>query len=357
MGEPIGRGLKQLMGVGGIEAVAESERIRSVRKLKDRYWSLKRGIDKKESDLETMKKQNSLKILLGHDENRPDIDQLRKDINSDKVELRSISDGLEEKDVHIEHIEPVHPVVDEKEGKKDLFDMEFDTKNLFDMEFDTRNLFDVGDENLPEFGEIEEDIEIIPDADEITPRAHEDDGGPARPVAKISRKVKQFVKVRKRKVISSSINDIICTANRFERDGSIEGAIAALEKELAAHDHHEEMLYQLGNLHFKNDNVVESERYYRWAIERNSHSFRSLNNLGILLQKQGRLEDAIISFNQALEINDKYERAWYNLGSIFMEIDPPMLDEACIFFRRALECDPQYERAREKLNICDDMVA
>ena len=356
MGDPIGRGLKQLMGVGGIEAVAESERITTVRKLKDSYWSLKRGIEKKESDMKTMKKQNSLKMLLGHDENISNIEELKTDIDNDKVKLRSISNDLEEKDVQIEHSEPVQTVVDKKGDKKDLFDMEFDTRNLFDMEFDTRNLFDVGDENLPEFGEIEKDIEIILDAKEITPRAHEDNGPPASTYATNNPNVKRVVKVRKRKVISSSINDIICTANRLEQEGSIEGAIAVLEKELATHDHHEEMLYQLGNLHFKNGNVLESERYYRWAIERNPHSFRSLNNLGILLQKQGRLEDAIISFNQALVINDKYERAWYNLGSIFMEIDPPMLDEACIFFRRALECDPQYERAREKLNICDDMI-
>ena len=63
MGEPIGKGLKQLMRVGGMEAVAESERLQSVRKLKDRYWVLKRSIDKQENDLETIRKQNSLKML------------------------------------------------------------------------------------------------------------------------------------------------------------------------------------------------------------------------------------------------------------------------------------------------------
>ena len=381
MGEPIGKGLKQLMGVGGIEAVAESERIQYVRKLKERYWSLRRKIEKNEKDLETMKKQNSLKMLLGHDPNNSDIDQLKAEIDTGKIELGSISDDLEEKDVYIERMEPNHFNVEKIEDKRDLLDMEFNTKNLFDMELDTRNLFDVGAENLPEFEEIEEEINEIPDAEEIAPPQYPDierevgdiplssgsegispipdkyDTVPTKPIVVRRQKIKRVVKVRKKKIISSRINDIICSANRLEQEGSIDGAIATLERELTAHDNHEEMLYQLGNLHFKNGDLDEADRYYRWAIERNAHSFRSLNNLGILLQKQGRLEDAIISFNRALEINSKYERAWYNLGSIFMEIDPPMFEEAAIFFRRAIECDPRYEKARGKLEICNEMLA
>ena len=58
----------------------------------------------------------------------------------------------------------------------------------------------------------------------------------------------------------------------------------------------------------------------------------------------------------ATEINNLYERAWYNLGSIFMEIEPPLLDEASIFLRRAIECDPGYEKARKKLEECRSMM-
>ncbi len=370
MGKPISKGLKQLMGVGAIEAVAESERIQDIRKLKERYWSLRRSIDKQEKDLETMRTRNSLNILLGHDQSTSDIDKLRAEINNEKDELRTITEKLEEREVHLNHAERIQPVVEKREDKKDLFD----------MEFDTRNLFDIGEIDLPEFEEIEEDIDDIPDAEEITPSLyqlpeHDEDGpylesgsdeisskpgkdkiDPVRPIAVSRRRIKRVVKVRKRKVISSKINDIICTANRFEQEGLIDIAIATLENKLPSHDHHEEMLYQLGNLHFKNGDVDEAERFYRWAIEKNSHSFRSLNNLGILLQKDGRLKKAIRSFNRALEINGKYERAWYNLGSIFMEIDPPMFEEAAIFMRRALECDPLYEKAKGKLEICNEML-
>ncbi len=370
MGEPIGKGLKQLMGVGGIEAVAESERLQSIRKLKESYWALKRCIEKQDSNLETMRRQNSLKMLLGRDDNTSDMDQLKADIYRAKNELRTINEDLEEKDVFMDRVKPPIPDVEKKDDKR----------NLFDMEFDTRNLFDIGDNDLPELDEIEEEIDDIPEAQEIYsipfdegdhqemsryPTPIDDDisdisskseNEPVKPISIRKRKIKRVMMVRKRNVISSNINEMITSANDLERKGSLDKAIHLLEKQLAPYDDHEEILYQLGNLHFKNDNTDEAERYYRRAIDKNANSFRSLNNLGIILQKEGRSEEAIRSFNQAIEINNIYERAWFNLGSIFMEIDPPMYEEAAIFMRRALECDPRYEKAMGKLEICENML-
>jgi Flp pilus assembly protein TadD len=67
-------------------------------------------------------------------------------------------------------------------------------------------------------------------------------------------------------------------------------------------------------------------------------------------------EAAIRAFNQALEIQPNYERAWMNLGVIFMEIEPPMLREASIFLRRAIEIQPGLKKAREKLEECEQIM-
>ena len=369
MGEPMGRGLKQLMGAGGVEALAESNRLQGARKLKERYWSLKRSIESKEKELEAFREKNSVKLLLGQDLETSDEEHLKGEIHGEREELGSIVERLEEMDVFMDHPKSLEtPSTEENDDRRDLFDMEFDTNTLFDKD----------DRDLPEFEEILEDIRDIPNAEDITlPKAshteEEPEGGPdaiARyrppassdpsyppvPEAEEIIQVKRAVRVRRKKVITSMIDDIIMEANDLNIKGSTGKAIELLESKLSFNDDHEEMLYLLGNLNFKRGDLEKAERYYRWAVKKNGNSFRSLNNLGILLQNDGRLEEAVLSFNQALEINSKYERAWFNLGSIFMEIRPPMYEEASIFMKRALECDPQYSKAQEKLDICNNML-
>lgn len=110
-----------------------------------------------------------------------------------------------------------------------------------------------------------------------------------------------------------------------------------------------DLLYHLGNAFFMEGDLDSAEVRYRKAARVDTNSFRAYNNLGIVLKKKGEREAAIQAFNQALEIKDDYDRGWFNLGTIFMEMNPPMLTEARIFLRRSLECNPDLEEAKEKL--------
>ncbi len=150
--------------------------------------------------------------------------------------------------------------------------------------------------------------------------------------------------------------EIIDRSIMMMETGDPVGAKDQLLKALTEYPMDDELLYHLGNSFFMLGDLENAEVRFRKAVEKNPTSYRALNNLGIVLRKKGKREQAIRVLNQSLEVNNKYERAWFNLGTIFMEIEPPLLKEAQIFLKRALECDPSYQKAREKLAECDRML-
>ena len=85
-------------------------------------------------------------------------------------------------------------------------------------------------------------------------------------------------------------------------------------------------------------NYTDSETLYRSIIKDNNACWMAHNNLGILLQKTGRTEEAVDQFRAALEFFPDYSAAHYNLANALRETG--YIDEAIAHFRRALEIHP-----------------
>lgn len=83
--------------------------------------------------------------------------------------------------------------------------------------------------------------------------------------------------------------------------------------------------------------VEELEADYRSRIASNPRNITLMNNLGVLLASNGRLEQADELFNQALLMGD--DKALYvNLGNV--AYISGSLDEAAVFFEKATRLDP-----------------
>jgi predicted O-linked N-acetylglucosamine transferase (SPINDLY family) len=67
------------------------------------------------------------------------------------------------------------------------------------------------------------------------------------------------------------------------------------------------------------------------------------NNLGNLQKQQGRLDDAIAAYRQAVGHDPRYAKAHFNLGIVFRAKNE--LDEATESFRRAVNADPSNAEA------------
>jgi protein O-GlcNAc transferase len=74
---------------------------------------------------------------------------------------------------------------------------------------------------------------------------------------------------------------------------------------------------------------------------------RIINNLGNVLRQQGKLEEAIQSYQQALSLNPNYAQAHNNLGNIFQE--QGKLEEALQSYQQALSLNPDFVQAHNNL--------
>ncbi|MDF5738401.1 MULTISPECIES: tetratricopeptide repeat protein [unclassified Nostoc] len=81
-----------------------------------------------------------------------------------------------------------------------------------------------------------------------------------------------------------------------------------------------------------------AELYYRQAIALQPDLVQAHNNLGEVLQKQGRLNDALKSYQQAIKIKPDYPYAYHNLGYYFQE--KGKLEEAIEAYKKALNIQP-----------------
>jgi tetratricopeptide (TPR) repeat protein len=73
------------------------------------------------------------------------------------------------------------------------------------------------------------------------------------------------------------------------------------------------------------------------------------NNLGIVLADQGKLDEAIAHFSEALRIDPNYAEAHYNLGLAL--VGQGKLDEAIAHYSKALRIKPDYTKARDNLRL------
>ncbi|MEH2057468.1 MAG: tetratricopeptide repeat protein [Nostoc sp.] len=81
-----------------------------------------------------------------------------------------------------------------------------------------------------------------------------------------------------------------------------------------------------------------AELYYRQAIALQPDLVEAHNNLGEVLQKQGRLNDALKCYQQAIKINPDYAYAYHNLGYFFQE--KGKFEQAIVAYEKALSIQP-----------------
>jgi tetratricopeptide (TPR) repeat protein len=146
--------------------------------------------------------------------------------------------------------------------------------------------------------------------------------------------------------------------NAMIEEGAFDEALPLLEAGMGKYgiEGDQSILCQIGSLFFEKGDLEKAKDRFRQVVRINPMNARAINNLGIILKKQKRYEESIRIINQAIEVDPNYERAWYELGCVFMEIEPPLLKEASIFLRRALELSPRFEKAREQLKICEEKM-
>jgi tetratricopeptide (TPR) repeat protein len=120
--------------------------------------------------------------------------------------------------------------------------------------------------------------------------------------------------------------------------GLIAGAFTRLWPHPPSHNVSEELALSAGSL-AKEGNAEEAERYGRQAVEADGTNPLAWNALGMALKGRGDLGGAGAAFARALSLNDGYQRAHVNAGSIAeAENDDARAERE---YARAAAIDPQ----------------
>jgi tetratricopeptide (TPR) repeat protein len=95
------------------------------------------------------------------------------------------------------------------------------------------------------------------------------------------------------------------------------------------------LLVSLGTLTWRQTHIYKNlETLWQDTLEKNPNSFLASNNLGILLQDKGNLQQAEALLRRTIEIEPGYSPAYYNLGFLLQQ--QGKLDEAISSYRNAL---------------------
>ncbi len=98
-------------------------------------------------------------------------------------------------------------------------------------------------------------------------------------------------------------------------------------------------------------NTLWSNAVSLWSdvVEKSPQKARPHNNLGNALKRQGRIEEAIVHFNKALQINPGYAKAYNNLGTALAS--QGKTEEAIKHFGIALYINPGYAAAHSNIGV------
>lgn len=104
-------------------------------------------------------------------------------------------------------------------------------------------------------------------------------------------------------------------------------AMRALKKAESIRPLDKDVLFALGELHYKRGELVQAEMVYRKIIQNtpgDTYTESALINLGIILDEMERYPEAVQSFEKVLELNPRNYNALYNLGIAYAKMGKPL---------------------------------
>lgn len=123
-----------------------------------------------------------------------------------------------------------------------------------------------------------------------------------------------------------------------------EAAIASFQAGIILDPENSEIFMSLGDVYMAENDLDKAIRAYCDSISINSEDYRAYSKAGLALWEKDYLEEAIVSYHRAIELNPNYDIAQNNLGVIYLDgLGTP--DESLYYFKSAIEVNPNYTLA------------
>src|SRR5437764_8893301 len=105
--------------------------------------------------------------------------------------------------------------------------------------------------------------------------------------------------------------------------------------------------YEKGNSFYEQGRMNDAIDAYREAVRLKPDYSEGYNNLGAALQAIGRMDEAISAYREAVRLNAAYATAWSNLGSALQH--QGNISDAITAYRKAIRLKPDYAMAHYNL--------
>ncbi|MFT5724752.1 MAG: tetratricopeptide (TPR) repeat protein [Bacteroidia bacterium] len=130
--------------------------------------------------------------------------------------------------------------------------------------------------------------------------------------------------------------------------GDSSGAIASFQKAVQIDLYHYNSLFQLGQL-YADSNQEIAVTYFRNALLADEFSDEAYYAIGLIYQKMGQFDSAIINYQKTIDINAQHYFAYYNTGYIML--DGNNYDRAIEHFRIAVKFAPEFAKGHYMLGL------
>ncbi|MDP5339740.1 MAG: tetratricopeptide repeat protein [Nodularia sp. (in: cyanobacteria)] len=156
-------------------------------------------------------------------------------------------------------------------------------------------------------------------------------------------------------------SQLIQQAKTLSSQGDFAGAEENLRKLIKRFPRYAFGHFELGNVLFRQDKAEEAIKAYQEAIRFNSNHALAYNGIGLVYASQSRWEEAITAYQKALEINPKYADALANSAVALLQSNQKnegiaALEKALDIFKSQSRNDRvfQIEQFLQKLKTSDE---
>ena len=136
-------------------------------------------------------------------------------------------------------------------------------------------------------------------------------------------------------------------ALQLHQTGKLQEAACLYESILKRNPGNVDALHLLGVAHLQTKNYPSSEKLIRKALILSPKNPEVYNNLGTVLQGQGKLDEAIENYRKAVSLKPDFALSYTNLGKALKEQNK--LDEAAENHRKAVLIEPDFAMAYNNL--------
>lgn len=130
----------------------------------------------------------------------------------------------------------------------------------------------------------------------------------------------------------------------YQVKGNSEAAIASFQAGIILDPTNSEIFLSLGDVYMADGDIDNAIRSYCDSISINSDDYRAYAKAGIALWEKDYIEEAIVAYHRAIDLNPSYEIAHNNLGVIYLD-GLGNSEEALPYFLTSIELNPNYTLA------------